>query len=127
MKDLSLAEAIRFLSPGVIFFVYLYFVYPAAAKEFVSATGTIGFPLILMVIGSIIYFLYRAILYDRFIERLHMLYTRNRQTARQFLMSEYGINFSEACLLWKVMRDTHLSRSSGSRMNHSAGLHLMYL
>src|SRR5205085_6026438 len=127
MKDLSLAEAIRFLYPGVIFFVYLYFVYPAGAKEFVSTTGTIGFPLILFVSGSIIYFLYRAILYDRLIERLHILYRRKRQSARQFLMLEYGINFSDACLLWKVIRDTYLGSSSVSRMNHSAGLHMMYL
>jgi hypothetical protein len=127
LSDLSLADGLRFVFSGVIAYLYLYLLTPSTAQEFALTAGTLGFPLVLAVVGSAIYFLYRPLVYDPLIERVQSRFLRGRPNYRQFLVAEYCISFSEAGLLWTQIRDLHLVGRYKTLRVQAAGIHMTYL
>jgi len=123
IKKLSFIDAVRFVFSGAILYLYLYFLFPDEAARFASASG-VFFPLVIVVVGSGIYFVYRPLLYDPVIERLQC--ALNRSSYRRRLMEWYSVDFSSASRLWIQIRDSHLRERYGRLGWQAAGLHMAY-
>ena len=127
MKDMKIAEGLRFLSSGVILFAYAYVFCENTVRDFAKAAGPVGLPMVLLIGGSVIYFIYRPLLYDPLIKRLQTGHKRERPNYRQLLMDEYGISFKNSDRLFIQIRDTYLYERYTDLKTRAAGIHMTYL
>ena len=100
------------------------------AREFAVTTGTVGFPLILIVLGVSTYFIYRGLIYNPVILYLQTKYVTNRHRLnyRQYLMKEYEINFIQAGQLFSQISELYFSEKYSPKIRTMAsGIHLTYL
>ena len=85
MEDLSLANAMRYMFPGVVIYSYLYVSDSSVIKGLNDSFGTFGTTISLVVLGSIIYLIYRPLFYDGIIVRLQDKFRLNSDNYRTFL------------------------------------------
>lgn len=126
MKDINFTQALRYVFPGVVAFLYFYILFQAEASDFAKATTILGFPLILIGTGCGIYFIFRALLYDQGIERLLFLWTPFKPNYRQELASRYNIKFTQTTHLFIQIRDEHLKERYSGLNTFSAGIQMIY-
>ncbi len=126
MPKTSIYEAIRILFPGVILYLILYVIYPQELSEFAQSSGTIGFPLILFVIGSLIYFFYRSTIYDPIIERLQYIWNPFGTNYRQEFINRYDISFDQASRLFLIIRNEYLKEKYNKLELQASGIHMLY-
>lgn len=70
MNSLSLSNLFRYMFSAVVAYVYLYIGDASLFEQVFASLGIIGITTSLLVIGSIIYLLYRPFFYDIVILRL---------------------------------------------------------
>ena len=126
MKDLTFTEALRFAFSGFMLYIYVYLILPDEATSFSDATGTIGFPLALTVLGSALYFVYRP-LYDLLIEPLLDSWPKLGENYRHELCSRFQVTPRQATELFAEVRASHLGDRYSSLAAQSAGIHMTYL
>ncbi len=142
MKNLSLANALRYMFPSMVVLSYFYILYKcdqSLVKQFttdfepfksLSVIWLISF----IFLGSILYFLYRP-LYNAIALRLHdsHLCRHNSDNYRTYLKKRYEndnykIGTPEATQLWIQIRDKYLKDRYTQEMKEAAsGIHLIYL
>ena len=127
MPKITLSESMRFLFPGVVFYIYLYIIFPTQSGAFAQSAGVIGFPLILIVVGSLIYFIYRPVIYDPIIERIQYRWNPFGVNYRKLLKSRYDIDFNQATRLFSLIRDQHLIEKYTNLSMEAAGIHMLYM
>lgn len=127
MKDLSLSNAFRYMFSGVLAYFYLYIYDVSIAKQALAFSG-IGITILLIVIGSVIYLLYRPLFYDMIIIRLQDRCRLNSDNYRTFLKKRYDIGTYESSLLWSQIRDKYFKNRYSEFMRITAsGIHLIYI
>ena len=126
MSNISLLEFIRYVFSGAILYICLYIFYPEYVGLIAEKAGVIGFPIIMAVIGILIYFLYRPLIYDPLIERLQYKFNPFGKNYRQELTQRYKINFEQATRLFILIRDNYLKDKYHNLKMQSAGIHMMY-
>ncbi len=67
MKDFSLSNALRYVFPSMVVYLYLYMLDAKIAERFRDSLGVLGI-IAFVFLGSIAYLLYRPILYDYLIQ-----------------------------------------------------------
>lgn len=129
MKDLTLSNAIRYLFPILVVYLYLYICDASLAKQAFDSLGNLGITILsLLFLGIIIYLIYRPLFYDSIIVRLQDICRRKSENYRTYLKKHYGIGTNEAALLWVQIRDTYFKYRYTQAMNITAsGIHLIYL
>jgi hypothetical protein len=126
VQEFRLVDAIRLLFPGVALFLFVYSVYPGQMARLAESTGVIGFPLILGVAGSSVYYAYRPLIYDPLIERLLHRYSTSGAGARRALMDRYATTFDRAARLHSVIVELHLPPYVDKRLFTASGVHMLY-
>lgn len=131
MLGLTLADALRyFFAPFVLFF-YLAVYDAQLTTKLQQSFGPVGV-ISFLVAGSVLYFLYRNLLYDPFILWLHDIF--RKQTYRRYLGEKYKLchgGWSPACTLraLKLYHQVHFPdekpRAETARIR-AAGVHLLY-
>jgi hypothetical protein len=127
MPSISLSESMRFLFPGVVLYLYLYIIFPIQSANFAQSVGVIEFPLILIVLGSLIYFVYRTIIYDPIIERILCKWNPLGSSYRKLLKDRYGISTDQATRLFILIRDNLLLEKYKNISMEAAGIHMLYI
>jgi hypothetical protein len=74
MKDLNLAEALRYMFPGMLALFYLYLFDFQFAEKVAGRLGTISMLISCIVIGSAFFFIYRTVIYNPIIMFLQDVY-----------------------------------------------------
>ena len=126
MPKLSLPESMRLFFSGIILYLCIYIVYPEETGKFAISSGAMGFPLILGVTGSLIYFIYRPIIYDPIIERLQLKWNPFGRNYRQEFINRYAISFDQTTRLFILVRNTYLQDKYVQLSLQGAGIHLLY-
>lgn len=127
MKDLSLADAFRYMFSGVIFYIYLYVHDSSIADKISKPIGLIGVVIFLLVVGSLIYFVYRALIYNFIIIRIQDLLRFRTDNYRTYLKKQYRLETREAMQLFYLIGDNFF-RDKYTRLKMTAGgIHLLYI
>ena len=127
MKELSLADAFRFLLPGAVAYVYLYICDSTAATQLRDSFGEIEALLLLLVTGSIFYQIYRVLFYNPIALRLQDMLRRKSDNYRTYLKREYKIPIEQAILLWSEIRDKYFSDRYSDLGIYASGIHHLYM
>ena len=126
MKELTLVKAIRFAFPGAILYFYLYLLFPIESVKFAVGSGPVGFPLMLVVTGSAIYFVYRPLVYDFMITGAQSWI--NPSCHRRVLMEWYDLKETKAATeLFVEVRNKFLADQYKLTAEQAAGIHMMYI
>lgn len=126
MSELKLSEAIRYLATGMIVFIVAYTCFPSKISTLLAEFGTIGGPVLVFVVGSISFLIYRAVIYN-FILFL-VIDALNRGNVRTQLLERYNIKRRyEAEIVWKTISKVLLSRDPSSPDLPSSEVHLLYI
>ena len=128
MKDLSLANAMRYMFHGAVFYIYLKVSDPSVITGLNDTFGVIGTTITLVVLGSIIYLIYRPLFYDGIIVHLHDKFRFNSDNYRTFLKKRYKLNTYEAKRLFIKIREKYLKDCYSEDMKIIAsGIHFIYI
>ena len=128
LKDLSLSNAFRYMFSPVIAYFYLYICNASLAKQVIASLGILGITISFLVLGSVIYLLYRPFVYNIIILRLQDICRLKSNNYRTFLKKRYSIGTYEAMLLWVQIRDKYFKDCYSEMMKITAsGIHLSYL
>lgn len=126
MSELKLSETIRYLAAGMVVFIVAYTCFPGKISTLLTAFGTIGGPLLVFVVGSISFVIYRSIIYNLIL--FLVLDKLNRSNVRNQFLAKYNINGRyEAEIVWKVTSKEILSRDSSILDLPSSEVHLLYI
>lgn len=128
MKDLSLANAMRYMFPGVVIYFYLYVCDSSFLKGLNDSIGFLGTMVPLVVLGSIIYLVYRPLFYEGIIIRLQDIFRLNSNNYRTFLKKRYNLNTYQAKRLFIKIRDKYLKdHYSEDTKIIGSGIHFIYI
>ncbi len=127
MKDLSLADAFRYMFSGVIFYIYLYIHDSSITDEIPKPIGQIGVVILLLVVGSLIYFVYRALIYNIIIIRIQDLLRFRTNNYRTYLKKQYRLNTREAMQLFYLIGDKFFKEKYTGLKVTAGGIHLLYI
>lgn len=127
MGNLTLNDAFRYLFGGVLFFALLYQARPVQAAAFVDGVGPVGLPLILLVGGTLIYFLYRAFIYESIVVRLQDACRFRSHNYRTYLSAEFGLTRRQAEFMIRSARHDSLSGQYAAMANTAGAIHFLYL
>jgi|AntAceMinimDraft_9_1070365.scaffolds.fasta_scaffold05390_2 hypothetical protein len=128
MPQISLAEGIRYLFPGVI--IYLFLLLWPPVPELSNAFSIMGmnFLLALLIISVVLYFLYRVAVYNPIITRLHDLSRRNRHNYRTYLKDRFDdLSHQETIDIFTDLRDTHFSANYVTMTVQASAVHFLYM
>jgi hypothetical protein len=130
MDKLNLPNLIRFGLSGIVLYVYMYLTDSKTLKGLIGPLGIIGVPLAILIIGVLIYIIYRPLIYDVFITWLQdVVYKEN---CRNYLKSEakksnYSLGTYLAQRTYRILRDRHLISLYKESMNTwAATIHAAY-
>ena len=128
MNGLSLSNAFRYMFSAIVACGYLYIGDASLFKQVFDSLGIIGSTTSLLVIGSVIYLLYRPLFYDIVILRLQDKCRLESDNYRTFLKKRYRISTHEAMLLWVQIRNKYFKDHYSENMeNDASGIHFMYI
>ena len=127
MKDLPLSEMFRFLLSGVVVLLYLYIFDQELASSLVESFGDLELILVALVVGSILYHTYRALVYTLIINRIQDVLRIRSDNYRTYLRKQYGSGPQEANQIWSDIRDTQFSELFDGLTTYAAGIHYVYL
>lgn len=128
MEDSSLANAMRYMFPGVVTYSYLYVSDSSVIKGLNDSFGTFETTISLVVLGSIIYLIYRPLFYDGIIVRLQDKFRLNSDNYRTFLKKRYNLNTYMAKRFFIKIRDKYLKDHYSEDMKILAsGIHFIYI
>lgn len=130
MEDLSLANAMRYMFPGVVTYSYFYVSDSSVIKGLNDSFGTFGTTISSVVLGSIIYLIYRSLFYDMIIVRLQDKFRLrlNSDNYRTFLKKRYNLNTYMAQHFFIKIRDKYLKDHYSEDMKiHASGIHFIYI
>jgi len=92
-----------------------------------KALGVLGFPLILIAVGTLLYLVYRPFIYDAVIIHLQDWARLRSNNYRTFLKTRYRITATEAIVLWRLIREERFKEKYGTLQTMASGVHLLYL
>ena len=127
MKDIGLADALRYLFTGLVPLGFLWICDRSLAMALLDAAGPVGVSLLAVVWGSVTYFIYRPLLYQRVLAPLQDVCRRRSQSPRTYLQSRYRISRYEAALLWGYITHGAFRDHVPSWRKEASGIHLMYM
>jgi len=115
----------------MVAFSYLYISNPSFIKELAESLGTllsiIGI-ISFVFLGSVIYLVYRALLYNMLILHIQDFFRRKPGNYRTYLKQHYGIGTHEAQQLWLQIKGKYFKDCYSQPMKEIAsGIHLIYL
>jgi hypothetical protein len=87
--EFNFVDAVRYVFAGVIAFCYYAIINPPSAATIANSLGTVGLPLVLAVLGSLIYFVYRPLLYDLVIQQIHSMVRGRKSNYCKLLKSQF--------------------------------------
>ena len=125
MDRLQIGDLFRFAISGVVAYLYLLLSKPEIAKKLESATGTIGFPLVLIVAGSFIYYLYRPLVFDHFIRWFLNRISDGCTEYQQFLCKKLNVDQAEVDRLWRIIQERYPPKTEWQV--RTAGIHMIYI
>ena len=132
MPQISLTEALRYFFAPFVLFLYLVVYDSSLAARLQTKFGAVGV-IAFLVAGSVLYFLYRLLIYDVLILWLYDVF-RN-ETYRRYLGKRYGICSGKYWLPMCTVRarklfiqiDIPKDRFNGESLRiAAAGIHLLY-
>ena len=141
MKELNFDNVLRYLFPGIFIYFYVYFIRSltdnSAVIEFLAKLPKneqwLGV-ILLAFVGSIIYLVYKSLLYDRLIviiqDKLRQKSDNYRTYFKKQFASEYILTSFEARLLWMRITETERYleyRQSIAVREWASGIHLLYM
>lgn len=88
MSELKLSETIRYLAAGMVVFIVAYTCFPGKISTLLTAFGPIGGPLLVFVVGSISFVIYRSIIYNLIL--FLVLDKLNRSNVRNQFLAKYN-------------------------------------
>lgn len=121
MKDLSLSDAFRYFGPGAVALIVLGVLRPALVKDISLTAGAIGLPLLLPVVGSLVYALYRPV-FDIALRRLFSFYEKEYH---EYLRGVVGGPVSPS--LWRVIQADNMTHRDPGVLTRSANIHLVII
>jgi hypothetical protein len=132
MKELTFVEALRYVFSGVIAFAFYAFLDPVAATAMSKTLGPIGLPLVLAVGGTLIYFVYRPLLYNLIIHPLHGVLRGTRSNHLKLMQKQYShgsraLSRLDAISLFRQLVATHLRPEHDRLAADTAGTHMTYM
>ncbi|MFQ5853338.1 MAG: hypothetical protein ACE5JU_22490 [Candidatus Binatia bacterium] len=128
MKDLSFPDAIRYIFSPAIAYFYLLISDRAIAKNLLNSLAPLEIGFALIVLGVVVYLLYRPLIYNLIITRIQDRFRLKTDNYRTFLKKRYTIGTHEACLLWDQIKEEYLKdRYSADMRTFASGVHLLYL
>ena len=123
-----MANAIRYMFPGAITYAYIYMSDSSVIKGLNDSLGTLGTPISLVVLGSIIYLIYRPLFYDGIITCLQDKFRFNSDNYRTYLKKRYNLNTNLAKRLFIKIRDKYLKDYYSEDMKiQASGVHFIYI
>ena len=131
MKDLSLSDTLRYLFPGMVLCICLYFEDKCFTISLFKNLGVLGV-IAFVFSGSIMYLVYRAIIFNYIIMPVQDCCRKKsgKNNHRTFLKDKYDkIKSSlDAQLLWIQIKHDFLEDKYSQTMTESAsGVHLLYM
>ncbi|MFQ5801642.1 MAG: hypothetical protein ACE5JQ_01940 [Candidatus Methylomirabilales bacterium] len=126
MEKLSLESALRYLVVGYVILGVFYVCRPDDTGRLYGTLGSVGIPVAAFVAGSLVYLIYRPVLYNALL--FHVIDRIHKGNVRQLLMNRYEITSRfEAELLWKVIQSESVKEKLSPLLLASAGIHLLYM
>lgn len=126
MSGLKLAEILRYLATGIVVFATAYACFPDSTSKLLHDFGTIGGPIVVFVIGSIAFLMYRTLLYHLIL--FYILDNLNKQNVRSQLISRYNIEGKyEAEIAWRGISSNVLEKDAAVLDLPSSEVHLLYV
>lgn len=95
----SLKDLIKYFLSGPIFCGFLAYYDNAVWKYLVSVFPAVVFPLFILVLGVLFYFIYRPLIFETAILRLQDFLRIETESYRTFFKKRYGISTAEAAVL----------------------------
>ena len=126
-ENLSLSNVLRYIGPIVIVYIYLYICDAPMAKQAAASLGVTE-TISLIILGSVIYILYKSIFYNLIILRLQDICRLRTDNYRTFLKKRYDIGTYEAMHLWIQIREKYFKdRYYGRMLIPTSEIHLLYI
>lgn len=124
--ELRFVEALRFIFSGGVIYAYWYYWDAEAAGHFASSAGSVGFPVILAVIGCVAYFTYRPLIYQPVLQPLVRLHAKSYVHTIEERLGE--ISRQDADRIYLLLRDEPTVAPLREKMEvDAAGIHMTCL
>lgn len=123
MPSLNLAQGVRYLFPGIIFYLFLMF-WDISTYQYIDVSKSFG----LLILSFLFYFIYRQFLYNTIITRLHDTKYRKRHNYRTYLKDKFpDLTHQEIIDLFCALKDEYFSTKYGRMEVQASAVHFFYI
>lgn len=127
MQNLNLSDSLRYLTIGYVSIGLLYICDKAKTLELLENLGVIEISIFAFAFGSIIYLIYKPIIYHYFVMPFQDFTRKNSDNFRTSLKKRYNMNTREAMIFWFFLRSKVKYQDHVFLEKESSGIHLLYM
>lgn len=129
MPNVTLQDAFRYIMIGFAILGYQYYWDTTGTKVIVEKLTIVGAIIVSLSVGTLIYILYRSLIYNTIINRVQDLFRTKRGTPnyRTYFKSEFELKGDEPRQLYNFIIQKHLSKKIESYQSYFAGIHYAYM
>jgi len=126
MQNWNISDALRYISIGYVSIGLLYVSDKGKAVELLENFGIIGISVFAFVIGSLIYIIYKPLIFHRIILPLQDIARKNTENCRTCFKKQYNLNTIQAMQFWFIIRGEFKTQHSFLEKEASL-IHLAYM